>query len=53
MNNAIEMASCRMMCLPSFMKIGKCVHAIFRFFLSSLRGCSVGITDGGIYELRR
>jgi hypothetical protein len=28
------------------MKIGKGVDGILRFFLASLKGCNVGITDG-------
>jgi hypothetical protein len=33
--------------IPSFLKIGTGVTAILRFCFSSLRGCNVGITDGG------
>jgi hypothetical protein len=39
MECAIEMASCGMIYIPSFMK------TIFRFCLSNLGGCNVGITD--------
>jgi hypothetical protein len=42
---AIEMASCSMIYLPSFMKICIGVQAILRFCLRNLRGCD-GITDG-------
>jgi hypothetical protein len=45
------MGSGGMINIPSFMKIGMGVQAILRFCLSNLRGCNVGITDGGIYEL--
>jgi hypothetical protein len=41
------MGLCGMMYIPSFLKIGTGVTAILRFCFSSLRGCSVGITDGG------
>jgi hypothetical protein len=43
---AVEMASCGMIYLPSFMKIGTGVQAILRFCLRNLKGCDVGITDG-------
>jgi hypothetical protein len=33
------------------MEIGGGVQAIFRFYLTNLIGCNVGITDGRIYEL--
>jgi hypothetical protein len=34
------------MYIPSFMKIGTGVQAIFRFCLGNLGGCNVGLTDG-------
>jgi hypothetical protein len=43
---AIEMASCGMIYVPSFMKIGAGVQAILRCCLKKLTGCSVGITGG-------
>jgi hypothetical protein len=43
---AVEMASCGMIYLPSFMKIGTDIQAMLRFCLRNLRGCGVGITDG-------
>jgi hypothetical protein len=43
---AVEMASCGIIFLPSFMKIGTGVESILRFCLNSLNGCNVGITDG-------
>jgi hypothetical protein len=46
MNYAVEMTSCGMISIPSFMKIGIGVQAILRFCLSKLNGCNVGITDG-------
>jgi hypothetical protein len=46
MKYAVEMASCVMIHMPSFMKIGMGVRAILRGFLRDLRGCNVGITDG-------
>jgi hypothetical protein len=42
----VEMTSCGMIYLSSFMKIGTGVQAILRFCLRNLRGCNVGITDG-------
>jgi hypothetical protein len=42
---AVEMASCDMIYLPSFMKIGTGVQTILRFCLRNLKGCNVGITD--------
>jgi hypothetical protein len=50
---AVEMASCGIIYLPSFMKIGIGVQAILRIVLRILRGCDVGITDGRIYNIRR
>jgi hypothetical protein len=41
----IEMASCGMIYLSSFMKIGAGVQAILRFYFRNLRVCDVGITD--------
>jgi hypothetical protein len=32
--------------IPSSMKVGTGIQAILRFYLSNLRGCNVGITDG-------
>jgi hypothetical protein len=43
---AVEMASCGMIYLPSFMKIGTGVQAKLTFRLRNFRGCYVGITDG-------
>jgi hypothetical protein len=43
---AVGMASCGMIYVPSFMKIDTGVQAILRFYVRSLRGCNVGITDG-------
>jgi uncharacterized protein YraI len=42
---AVEMASCDMIYLPSFIEIGTGVQAILRFCLSNFDGCNVGITD--------
>jgi hypothetical protein len=41
---AVEMASCRMICLPSFVKIATGVQAILKFYLRNLEGYNVGIT---------
>jgi uncharacterized protein YraI len=46
MMHAVEMASCEMIYLPRFMKIGRGVQAILRFCNSNLNGCNVTITDG-------
>jgi hypothetical protein len=46
MKYAVGMASCGMMYLPIFVKIGASVQAILRFCLINLRDCNVGITDG-------
>jgi hypothetical protein len=42
----VEMPSCGMAFLPTFMKTGTGVHAILRFCLRNLNGCNVGITEG-------
>jgi hypothetical protein len=36
-----------MIYIPSFMTIGPGVQVILRYCLNNLRGCGVGITDGG------
>jgi hypothetical protein len=41
---AFEMASCGMIYIPSFMKIGTGVQAILMFCFSNLNACNVGIT---------
>jgi hypothetical protein len=41
----VEMASCGVIYLPSFMKIGTGIQAILRFCLSNLNACNVGITN--------
>jgi hypothetical protein len=46
MKYAVEMASCGVIYVASFMKIGTGVQAILRFCLRYFRGCNVGITDG-------
>jgi hypothetical protein len=43
---AVEIPSCGMMFLQSCLKIGEGVEGIFRFCLSSLKGCDAGISDG-------
>jgi hypothetical protein len=40
------MALCGMICIPSFMKIGRGILAQLRFGLRNLRCCNVGIIDG-------
>jgi hypothetical protein len=47
----IDMPSCGMTVLPTFMKNGIGVQAILRFYVSNLKGCNVGITDGRTYEV--
>jgi hypothetical protein len=49
----VEMASYSAICTRSLVKTDIDVQAILRFDLSSLKGCNVGITDGGLYELSR
>jgi hypothetical protein len=49
----IEIASCGMTYLPSFMKTATGVQVILRFCLRKLRGCNVGITDGKDFYLSR
>jgi hypothetical protein len=46
MKYAVEMVSCDMIHVPSFMKMDTGVQAIIRGCLENLRGCSAGITDG-------
>jgi uncharacterized protein YraI len=43
---AVEMASCGMIYLPSFMKIATGVQAVLRFCLRNVKGCNLGITVG-------
>jgi hypothetical protein len=43
---AVEIPSCGMIFLPIFMRIGKDVQAVLRFFPRNLSGCNVGITTG-------
>jgi hypothetical protein len=50
---AFDMASGGMIYLPNFMKIATGVQEILRFFLSSLKGCNVDVTDERIYQVRR
>jgi hypothetical protein len=45
------MASCGMIYLPNFMKIGTGVQAILRFCLSNLNGCNAGILMEEIYDV--
>jgi hypothetical protein len=47
MKYVVEVASCGMIHIPSFMKTGTDIEAVLRFCLRNLRGCNVGITDGG------
>jgi hypothetical protein len=46
MKYAVGMASCGVIYVPRFMKIGIGVQAILRFCFRNFRGCNVGITDG-------
>jgi hypothetical protein len=46
MKYPVQMVSCGMIYIPSFIKVGTSVQAILRFCLRNLRGCNVGITDG-------
>jgi hypothetical protein len=42
----IEMDSCGVIYVPSFMKTGTGVQAILRFCLNNLACCNVGVSDG-------
>jgi hypothetical protein len=53
MTYGVEMASCGMIYMARFVKIGTDVQTILRFCLGSLRGCNVGITIGEICEICR
>jgi hypothetical protein len=46
MKYAVEIASCGMIYLMIFIKIGTGIEKIIRFFFRNLRGCNIGITDG-------
>jgi hypothetical protein len=43
---AVEMASCGMAYILSFMRTGRGIEAILRYCLINLRGCNVGVTEG-------
>jgi hypothetical protein len=43
---AVQMASCGIIYIPRFMKIGTSVQAILRCWLRNSNGCDVGVTDG-------
>jgi hypothetical protein len=45
MKYSAEVASCGMIYVPNFMKIGTGTEAILRFCLGNLTGCNVGISD--------
>jgi hypothetical protein len=53
MNYAVEMGSDGTTYILSSMNIFTGVQVTLIFFLSSLRGCNVGITNGRNYEVRR
>jgi hypothetical protein len=46
MKCTVEICSGGMINIQNFMKIGTGVEGIVRFYLSILKGCNVGITDG-------
>jgi hypothetical protein len=46
MKFVVETASCVMIYIPSFMKIGVGIQAILKFCLKNFRGYNVCITDG-------
>jgi hypothetical protein len=46
MMHTVEMASCGIIYIPRFLKVGMGFQAILRVFLSNLNGCNVCITDG-------
>jgi hypothetical protein len=41
----LQMASCGMIYIPSFMNTGTKVQVILRFCLNNLKRCNIGITD--------
>jgi hypothetical protein len=45
MMHFVDMGSCSIIYLPSFMKIGTGIQATLRFCLSNLKGTNVGSTD--------
>jgi hypothetical protein len=51
MKYAFDVAQCGIIYEPRFVKAGTGIQEILRFFLIKLRGCNVGITDEGIYDL--
>jgi hypothetical protein len=46
MEYGVEMISCGMMYIKSFIKIDAGVQATLMFNLRNLTGCNIGITDG-------
>jgi hypothetical protein len=46
MKYTVEMASCGMIYIPSYMKIGTDIQAILRCLLRNLRDCNAGIAGG-------
>jgi hypothetical protein len=46
MKYAVDMVSCGVIYIPSFMKSGAGIQAILRFSLRNSRSCNVGSTDG-------
>jgi hypothetical protein len=49
----LEIASGGKMHISSLMNTGTFVQIILRFFLNNLKSYDAGITDVGIYEVRR
>jgi hypothetical protein len=45
MKYVVAIASCGMIYIQSFMKIGTGVQTVLKFCLRNLRGCNVGIPD--------
>jgi hypothetical protein len=50
---AVEMASCDMINLLSFIEIATGVQAILRFCLRNMKGCNVGNAHGRDFSLTR
>jgi hypothetical protein len=46
MLSGVEMASCGMIYLPSFMKTGTGIKTIIKFGLRNFNDCNVGNTNG-------
>jgi hypothetical protein len=46
MKYAVEMTSCGITYVPSFLKIGGDIQAMLRFNFRNVRSCNFGVIDG-------